>query len=64
MDVERPRETAFFIFQNKKSENSNARFRRNLADGDDRETTTERDEGEFIGPNPPGGRRTKNVDDP
>ena len=39
-------------------------FGENLADGDDddreRETERERDEGEFIGPNPPGGRRTKN----
>ena len=32
-------------------------FRENLADGNDRETD-DRDEGEFIGPNPPGGRRT------
>ena len=37
-------------------------FGENLADGDERETQreTERDEGEFIGPNPPSGRRTKN----
>ena len=31
-------------------------FGENLADGD---RETDRDEGEFIGPNPPGGRRTK-----
>ena len=37
-------------------------FGENLADGDnDRQTDRERDEGEFIGPNPPGGCRTKNV---
>ena len=39
-------------------------FGENLADGNDRATRErerdDRDEGEFIGPNPPGGRRTKN----
>ena len=49
----------FFIFQ-QKSENSNARFQRN-SDGQKRETRNDnRDKGEFIGPNPDGGRRTKN----
>ena len=32
-------------------------FEENLMHG---ERETDRDEGEFIGPNPPGGRRTKN----
>ena len=48
----------FFIFQNKKSENYNARFRRKSGARRER-GQTDRDEGEFIGPNPPGGRRTK-----
>ena len=37
-------------------------FGENLADGNERERDgDDRDEGEFIGPNPPGGRRTKDL---
>ena len=49
----------------KKSENSNARFRRKSGgrkrERAERREREDRDEGEFIGPNPPGGRRNKNV---
>ena len=47
--------THFFLFFKTKNQKIPMRgFGENLADGDDR------DKGEFIGPNPPGGRRTKN----
>ena len=35
-------------------------FGENLADGNDDDNDDDRDKDEFIGPNPPGGRRTKN----
>ena len=46
-----------FIFQPGKSENSNVRFLRKFRG---RKWQDDRDEGDFIGPNPPGRRRTKN----
>ena len=50
----------FFIFQNKKSDNSNAWFwRKSGAQKPQTERERERDERQFIGPNAPGGRWTK-----